>query len=279
MRMPFFFCIFAAKMKKYLKIALFLLFLPISLAAAVYTPASVPNPKDQGQNSYVANPDALIADSDVVFLNRCAVSLYRQTQVEMAVVALQSIGETDAFDFAYELFQRWGIGGEGKNTGVLVLFAEESRDVRIMTGVGIEGVLPDAKCSRIIQEAMIPAFRKGDYGGGLCLGALQIYETCTDGEAPEELRNAKSVTNRGQYADSDDQEDSEFWVSLVVLIVFIAFLIWVSSRTPGGRSGGRSSGGGPVIFTSGGFGGGGGFSSGGSWGGGSTMGGGAGGKW
>ena len=147
-----------------------------------------------------------------------------------------------------------------------------------MTGVGIEGVLPDAKCSRIIQEAMIPAFRKGDYGGGLCLGALQIYETCTDGEAPEELRNAKSVTNRGQYADSDDQEDSEFWVSLVVLIVFIAFIIWVSSRTPGGRSGGRSSGGGPVIFTSGGFGGGG-FSSGGSWGGGSTMGGGAGGKW
>lgn len=259
-----------------------ILMLPMMLSAAVYTPSTVPNPKNQGQQCYVSNPDAIIADSDVVFLNRCAASLERQTDVEMAVVALGSIGDADAFDFAYELFQRWGIGGEGKNTGVLILFAEESHDIRIMTGVGIEGVLPDAKCSRIIQENMIPAFREGDYGGGLCLGALRIYETCTDGEAPEELRNARSVTNRGQYASDDGQmDDAEFWIILIALIVFIAVLIW-ASRNKGGRSGGRSSGGGTVIFTPGGFGGGG-FSgggfSGGSWGGGSTMGGGSGGKW
>lgn len=267
-------------MGKRLKIGLWLLFLPLFLSAAVYTPSSVPNPKEEGQGCYVSDPDAIVADSDFVFLNRCAASLERQTGVEMAIVALESIGDADAFDFAYELFQRWGIGGKGKNTGVLVLFAEESHDIRIMTGVGIEGVLPDAKCSRIIQESMIPAFREGDYGGGLCLGALRIYETCTDGEAPDELRNARSVTNRGQYASDDDEmSDEEFWIILVVLIVIIAVAIW-ANRKGGGRSGGRSSGGGPIIFTSGGSGGfGGGGFSGGSWGGGSTMGGGAGGKW
>ncbi len=209
-----------------------LLLCALMARAAVFTPQTVPDPKDWAQENYVSNPDRLIADSDVVYLNRCAAMLYRQTGVEMAVVALGSIGDADAFDFAYELFQRWGIGGEGKNTGVLILFAEESRDIRIMTGVGIEGVLPDAKCSRIIRETMIPAFHAGDYGGGLCLGALRIYETCTEGDAPDELRNARSVTNRGQYAEEDELASGEIILILlsVLLIAVLCFVMaWFAS--------------------------------------------------
>ena len=253
------------------------LFVAMAVQAAVYTPTEIPNPKKQGQAYYVADPDDLLPDSSVTWLNRCAAQLEKATNVELCVVALESIGDDDAFDFAYELFQRWGIGGEGQNTGVLMLFVLDSHDIRIMTGVGIEGVLTDAQCSQIIHDDMIPAFRKERYGDGLCLGALRIYETCTDGEAPEELLSIRSVTNRGQYADEDTSE-FEFWFSFIMLVIFIVIIIWASSKNSGGRSGGRHSGGGPIIFTSGGFGGGG-FSSGGSWGGGSTMGGGAGGKW
>ena len=187
-----------------------LLFAAIGGEAKVYTPSSLPSPKESGQGWYVANPDAIIADSDVVFLNRCAADLEAKTNVEMCVAAVQSIGETECFDFCYELFQRWGIGKKGQNTGVLVFFAMESHDVRIMTGVGLEGVLPDARCSQIIHDHMIPAFRAGDFGGGLCLGALRIYEVCTDSEAPEELRNMKSVTNRGKYAEEDEAEEDNF---------------------------------------------------------------------
>ena len=258
-----------------------LLLSAFALQAAQYTPASVPNPKQVGHGNYVANPDEIISDSAAVFLNRCAAMLEQATEVEMAVVALENIGETDAFDFAYELFQRWGIGGEGKNTGVLILFVLDSHDIRIMTGVGIEGVLPDATCSRIIHENMIPAFRQGDYSGGLCLGALRIYEVCTDGEAPEELQNMRSVTDRAGYA-GQSETDAEFWFTLIAVIVILALFIWIGSKKGGGKNNRGHSGGGagPIIFTTGGggssFGGG---SFGGSWGGGSTMGGGAGGKW
>ena len=253
----------------------------LTALAAVYNPASVPNPKEQGQGCYVANPDAIIADSDVVFLNTCAARLEAETKVEMAVAALESIGEADCFDFCYELFQRWGIGQAGQNTGVLVCFVLDSHDIRIMTGVGLEGVLPDARCSQIIHEAMIPAFRAGDYGGGLCLGALRIYEVCTDGEAPEELRNMRSVTNRGQYA-QEDTTTEDIVVDIIVLLLIIGLIVLVVISTKKG-GGGRHFGagvGGPTMM--GGFGGGssfGGGFSGGSWGGGSTMGGGAGGRW
>lgn len=251
-----------------------------TMQAAVYEPASVPNPKTQGQGRYVANPDAIIADSDVVFLNTCAARLEAETKVELCVVALESIGEKDCFDFCYELFQRWGIGKAGQNTGVLICFVLNSHDIRMMTGVGLEGVLPDARCSQIIHETMIPAFRAGDYGGGLCLGALRVYEICTDGEAPEELRTMRSITNRGQYAQA---EEEEWMVDLIalLLIVFLIALVIYSIKKGGGNDHFGSGVGGPMMM--GGFGGGsssfcGGFS-GGSWGGGSTMGGGAGGRW
>lgn len=253
-----------------------------AVRAGVYVPSSVPNPKVHDRYSYVANPDKIIADSDVVFLNRCAADLERRTRVEMCVVALQSIGEAECFDFCYELFQRWGLGKEGQNTGVLVCCVLDSHDIRIMTGVGLEGVLPDARCSQIIHETMIPAFQAGDYGGGLCLGALRIYEICTDDEAPEELRNMQSVTNRGQYAQNEEMS-REDWIMLIAILIFIAILTWTSvkGRKNGGNSSRGSGFGGGTIYM-GGFGGGShrsGSFGGGSWGGGSTFGGGAGSKW
>ena len=209
------------------------LFLAMAVQAAVYTPASVPNPKKQGQAFYVANPDAILPDSSVAWLNNCAARLEDATRVQLCVVALESIGESEAFDFAYELFQRWGLGREGQNTGVLMLFVLDSHDIRIMTGVGIEGVLTDAQCSKIIHDDMIPAFRAGAYGDGLCLGALRIYEICTDGEAPEELLSIRSVTNRGEYGE-DELTDAEImgiigvFTGLFILIAFI--LYWASVK-------------------------------------------------
>lgn len=204
--------------------------------AAEYTPNSVPSPKDQGQEFYVADPDTLLNDNDVVFLNRCARMLEDATQVELCVVVLRSIGDADAFDFSYELFQTWGIGARGKNTGVLILFVLDSHDIRIMTGTGIEGILTDARCSQIIRDDMIPAFREGNYGEGLCLGALRIYEICTDGTVPEELLNMTSVTNRGRYA-SDSGAESDGWLTFLFVIgaigVYAGFfaLIWYACST------------------------------------------------
>jgi len=208
------------------------LLLAVALPAETYTPQEVPNPKAEGQECYVSNPDAILADSTVAWLNGCAADLDRKTRVEMAIVALESIGEEDPFDFAYELFQRWGIGGEGRNTGVLMLFVLESHDMRIMTGTGIESVLTDAKCSQIMHDEMFPAFKEGDYDRGLCLGALAVYEVCTDGETLEELLAIRSVTNRGRYGEEEDEwsigEEIALW-SMLVFAVLIAIGIYFST--------------------------------------------------
>lgn len=194
--------------------------------AAEYTPVTLPNPKVQDRSNYVANPDHIIASEEVLFLNRLARQLEDSTQVELCVVAVNSIGEMDAFDFCYELFQRWGIGKEGKNTGVLLFLAVESRDIRILTGGGIEGILTDALCNEIIQQTMMKPLRNADYSDAMALGAMRIYELCTDGDAPQELRQMTSATNRYHYATNTETEHSILeWIIaigifLVILVVF-----------------------------------------------------------
>ena len=189
--------------------------LAVLVQAMVYTPTSLPNPKVQDRGNYVCNPDEIVASSDVVLLNRLARQLEDSTQVELCVVAVNSIGEMEAFDFCYEVFQRWGIGKEGKNTGVLLFLAVESRDVRIMTGGGIEGVMTDAVCHSIIHETMMQPLRNVDYSDAMALGALRIYEVCTDGAAPEELRQMTSATNRYHYVDESEENE---WMELFYFV-------------------------------------------------------------
>ena len=189
--------------------------LALLLQAAVYTPTSLPNPKTHNRTNYVCNPDEIVHPNEVLFLNRLAQQLEDSTQVELCVVAVNSIGELDAFDFCYELFQRWGIGKEGKNTGVLLFLAIESRDIRIMTGGGIEGILTDAVCNDIIQKTMMEPLRQANYSDAMALGALRIYEVCTDGATPEELRQMTSATNRYHYA---DESEGNGWLELFYFV-------------------------------------------------------------
>lgn len=204
--------------------------------ATVFTPTTLPNPKVQDQRNYVCNPDEIVATNEVMFLNRLARQLEDSTQVELCVVAVNSIGEMDAIDFCYEVFQRWGIGKEGKNTGVLLFLAVESRDIRIMTGGGIEGILTDAICNEIIQKTMISPLRNADYSDAMALGALRIYEVCTAGAAPEELRKMTSATNRYHYA--DESEENELFELLLaggivlVLLVFVFVIVAMPKKCP-----------------------------------------------
>ena len=220
------------------RIKLFFLFLLLGFGAqaAVYTPTSLPNPKAHDINNYVCNPDEIVDSSEVRFLNRLAQQLEDSTLVELCVVAVNSIGEMDTFDFCYEVFQRWGIGKKGKNTGVLLFLAVESRDVRIMTGGGIEGVLTDAVCNEIIQTAMMAPLRNADYSDAMVLGALRIYEVCIDGAASEELRQMTSATNRYHYADeSEENELLELLLAggiVLALLVFAFAIVAVPKKCP-----------------------------------------------
>lgn len=154
--------------------------------AESYVPHTVPNPRDYSATAYVANPDTILSFAEVQELQRIAEKIDSVSEVELCIVALRDIGEADAFDFAYELANLWGVGKKEKNTGILMLLAVDSRDIQIVTGKGIEGIMTDGQCSLTIDE-MIEDLSENRFGAGLIAGAKSIGRKVTTTNAQAEL--------------------------------------------------------------------------------------------
>lgn len=122
--------------------------------AEVWTHTNVPSPKDKGQAYYVSNPDGVLAPQTELALNEQLQLLYKNTEVELAVVVVDTYDnlQYSAYDFALDLFNYWGIGSKDSNTGLLLFLARSSRDVQIITGDGIAGIMTDAKCGEILDD-------------------------------------------------------------------------------------------------------------------------------
>lgn len=154
--------------------------------AATYSPTSVPNPRIMDNRWFVSNPDHILSEHAASSINSICLLLQQQTEAELAVVAITDMDSYDADDFAQRLFNHWGIGAKDKNTGVLILLVTGSRDIRIHTGGGLEGLLPDITCDDILDQ-MVPALSQGDWDNGLYTGAHAILNILTTDEAKAEL--------------------------------------------------------------------------------------------
>lgn len=205
-----------------------------------------------------------------------------KTTDQFVVATVPSLQGTSVEDYANRLFRYWKLGQAQKNNGALLLVAPNERRVRIEVGYGLEGVLTDAVTSTIIQTAMLPAFRNGDFAGGLARGADAVIEVLN--LDPEEARARARQAERPAMSADD-------WVHLIFLVLMVGFWLYVfyrSVRGGGGPPGAYRRGRRGAVVLPGGIstwdfprGGGGGWSGGGgfSGGGGSSGGGGASGSW
>ncbi|MDR2814024.1 MAG: TPM domain-containing protein [Prevotellaceae bacterium] len=191
-----------------------------------------------------------------------------------------TIADADGYTLAQlspVFFKEWGIGQKEKNNGVLILIkpkqGREHGDVFIGTGYGMEGALPDAYCKRIIEQVMIPHFRREDYYSGVdnAVSAIIAYAS-------------------GEHS-AEKSAQGNMPGSLILFAIFVVLIIIFLSGRKGDNGNGKGRGVSDAIFflpfllggkgrggSSGGFGsfGGGGFGGGG---GGMSGGGGAGGRW
>ena len=163
------------------------IFTSAQLYAKEYTVENIPNVHLNDGRLFVSNPDGILSDKTVATLDQMLYQMQAENTAEIAVVAVESIGNKDIDIFATDLFSSWGIGKKSKDNGVLILFILDQRKITFRTGYGVEGVLPDAICKRIQTRDMLPYFKKGDYDNGFINGVGTITKVLTTPGATEEL--------------------------------------------------------------------------------------------
>ncbi len=135
---------------------------------------------------------------------------------QVVVVTLPSLQGYSIEDYGYRLGRNWGIGTAKLNNGVLLIVAPNERKVRIEVGYGLEGTLTDALSKIIIENAILPKFRAGDYAGGIKDGVADIIKVLT-GDAAEVADRAKA------RPDVDRPE-----IDWVMIIFWILMLSWIA---------------------------------------------------
>jgi uncharacterized protein len=224
-------------------------------------------------------------------LEKLLKDLENKTSAQIKVLVVDTTGGQEIFDFAQRHALLWRLGQKGKDNGVLIVLAVNDRKVRIQTGKGVEGALPDSWTGTTSRAIAQRYFKNGQYSAGIeeltKLAALRVAEDAgvtLDGN-PQPAANPPPV-------DSGWSPGLPFIIFLIVVIFIFArgsgsrrsrhrrtwggpFFGGIGGWPSSGSSGGWTSSSGSSNWGGGGFSGG--FGGGGSFGGGGDFGGGGGG--
>ena len=214
---------------------------------------------------------------------------------QIAVLIVPTTRPEDIAQFGIRVADKWKIGREKIDDGVILIVAKDDRALRLEVGYGLEGAIPDAIAKRVIAETITPHFKAGDYYGGIDAGVQQLMRLIEGEPLPPPSTSGKGGNDApfvilivggivagwllsllmsrpaaGGIAALGSGAVGALLLGFTPVLLFIAVFVFAGVATGFRHGGGWSSGGG------GGFGGGGG-----SWGGGGGGfgGGGASGSW
>ncbi|HOO75185.1 MAG TPA: TPM domain-containing protein [Tepiditoga sp.] len=197
---------------------IYLLFVVIFIASFIF---SWDIPKYDGYlNDYLG----WFSEKDKTEINGILNRIESETSVEIAVVTMYREESMYPKEMATEIFNTWGIGKKEKDNGLLILVTtnpptmEKGSRVEVETGYGLEGILPDGKVGRLMDDYMMEYFYNKKYGSGIIsfLGAIE-----------------KELKGEGEKY-TEEKTESKFplipFILFFVFFDFVVFIIIISNR-------------------------------------------------
>ena len=181
-------------------------------------------------NSPVVDQANILNPQEKLRLEAQLKSIYQQGFAQAAVVIVPTTNGVPIFDYALQVAEKWELGDEAIDDGLLMVVAVNDRDMYILTGYGLEGVLPDAAVSRIIREDITPLFKQNNYGAGILagVGALKARLTAD----PEVLARADAQAAERSTQQGSDEVPSPIFLFIMAMI-FGSFITNIFGRVFG----------------------------------------------
>jgi uncharacterized protein len=144
------------------------------------------------------------------------------TSNQIAILIIQSLEGDVLEQYALRVAEKWKLGQKDKDNGALLLIVVDNHKLRIEVGQGLEGVLTDALSNRIIRNEIAPAFRRGDYDGGVTVGIHGIIKAID-----------------GEYANDEKTSSDYTWIAIgimaglfFIIVLIVSFVKEFSSKEP-----------------------------------------------
>lgn len=198
-------------MKNLFSILFFILLLSVSFAA-------IPNYSDFYVNDFA---DVLSAEEENE-LTTILSKLTTDTTAEVVVVTVNSLEGYAPIDYATQIGQTWGVGKKDTDNGLVILYAKSENKIAVATGYGVEGILPDSKVGRILDEQYVPLRDQGNVSQGI-INATKIYV--------DELYKNKEEIGVTTTQNSDSFEWIFFGIIIAIILIVIASFVFFTVKT------------------------------------------------
>jgi uncharacterized protein len=211
--------------------------------------ASFPAPPPEGR--FWLDEAGILREAEAAEVDRIAGALLAEQDVPLLVVALPSLAARGAAGYtieryARELFDRWGIGSQEHNFGILLLVSHGDRAARIELGAGY-GRAYDEASNRVMQDLILPEFRAGRFPEGVLAGVrgldamargLAIPSAPTPWYLFPLLVGIFAVGGALVWSLFKSGNKGWAWAVLAALVALLLFLLRSGGQTRGGGGGG-----------------------------------------
>lgn len=154
---------------------------------------------------------------------------------QIVILVVPTTQPEDIFSYANRVGNAWKIGRKEVGDGVLLVVAVNDRRVRIEVAKTLEGAIPDLAAKRVIDQAITPRFRQGDYAGGLDAAADQLMALITGEALPTPAQAGPG---------SQSRNDGFNWMDLgVFMFIAVPVVGAVTKRILGTQLGSLATGG------------------------------------
>ncbi|MEK7213876.1 MAG: TPM domain-containing protein [Patescibacteria group bacterium] len=171
----------------------------------------------------------ILSSAEKIELETTLSDFKKETENEIAIVTISSLGDETVNSYAVKLFEEWGIGKKEKDNGLLILHAPNERQIWIEVGYGLEPYITDAKASSVYRNILSPAFKQGKYADGYREAIKAIIATLR-GEAEA----IPETSNDGGF------NENWFFFGIIIFMWLVSILGKTKSWWLGGVLGGIS---------------------------------------
>ncbi len=114
-------------------------------------------------NRPVMDQAGMLNPAEAQRLNQLLIQVHNSGGPQFAILTIESLNGTSVFDASFQTAEKWQLGTEKQDNGLLIFIAKKERKIRIEVGQGLEGDIPDIIAKRAIDKIMTPYFKKGQF--------------------------------------------------------------------------------------------------------------------
>lgn len=165
--------------------------------------------------AHVTDLTATLSPQEITQLEQRLVAFEKKKGSQITVLIVPTTRPETIEQYSIRVVEVWKLGRKDIDDGVLLLVAKNDRALRIEVGYGLEGVLPDAKAKRIIEELIVPQFKAGNFVSGMNAGVDAVLSLLEGESLPSPQTNKRDATHSTNISVFFDN----------ILFIFVGFIV------------------------------------------------------